>query len=780
MMKHFLLAALFSLLAISAQAQTSFWVATTGSDSNAGTQAAPFLTIQHADNAGVTGFGPGSTIHVAPGTYLGSLGTLSVAGTAASPITYLCDVKWSCRIAPTAAETNNYGVASGGYNNPSISSISSDSNASECAGATPCIKITLASSANMTIFANQWITIEDDAPVNTAANGLWQITVLDQLHFTLNNSGFINSCSSSCGGVRTGHAGAYIIFDGFEIDGTYPGTGQRWFAGIQLGGTGDIMRNMKVHDIAYPPGSNNGGQGGACIADAAGWGASQIQFYNNIAYHCGPKGQKQPFIHAFYVQNPQDKFFNNIAFGASSDCLTTWHDANHNIIMNNIFVDCLADGLDLGQGGQEFPHILTGTPANGSNIITGISTTAGLIVGMSVLDTTNTACVGPNDVNTRISSIDSATQIHVSKNSGSGCGTGDTLQIEYPQTGSYIGNNIAVNAVYFGDGSALFTNSNGNTYTNNSLYNTSWLLADSDTHVNDVPITPSCFVNYVANDGIASDFHLTPGCPAIAAGIATNAPSFDYDGNPVPLGAAPDIGAYAYNPHPHALIDKYWNWLATGFSTAFHKAIYAASTATIQGTNGIGGQTRIFDLDGIGDLWLNGGLTVGGTQPVPSIIGASANGWANTGVATSETNLVSIPYPALGANDSLEIDALFERSGTLTDTVNFVIRLATAGGSCTPGSACSTGSAITNFTANTSSQVALDEHRLVSNTGSPNAQISSDPASGLGPIGASPATYAAQTNAGGFINIDCTTATSISDTCKLDRYAIWFIPGKPH
>lgn len=41
-----------------------------------------------------------------------------------------------------------------------------------------------------------------------------------------------------------------------------------------------------------------------------------------------------------------------------------------------------------------------------------------------------------------------------------------------------------------------------------------------------------------------SDFHLKPGSPAIDAGSAADAPSADLDGNPRPVGAGPDIGAY--------------------------------------------------------------------------------------------------------------------------------------------------------------------------------------------------------------------------------------------
>jgi hypothetical protein len=72
-------------------------------------------------------------------------------------------------------------------------------------------------------------------------------------------------------------------------------------------------------------------------------------------------------------------------------------------------------------------------------------------------------------------------------------------------------------------------------------------LKPNSTHTNDVNGNPA-FVHYAPNDETNSDFHLGVGSPDIASGTTTNAPAFDSDGNPIPLGASPDVGAYAYNP----------------------------------------------------------------------------------------------------------------------------------------------------------------------------------------------------------------------------------------
>jgi hypothetical protein len=79
----------------------NLYVATTGSDSNPGTQAKPLKTIDRADALAL----PGYVIHVAPGTYhvsapsSGSNGIKTTkSGTAADRIKFVSDVKWGAKI----------------------------------------------------------------------------------------------------------------------------------------------------------------------------------------------------------------------------------------------------------------------------------------------------------------------------------------------------------------------------------------------------------------------------------------------------------------------------------------------------------------------------------------------------------------------------------------------------------------------------------------------------------------------------------------------------------
>jgi hypothetical protein len=87
----------------------NFYVAPAGSDSNPGTQAQPFRTIQRAASAVV----PDSTVHVAPGTYAEVIRT-TVSGTATKRIRYVSDVKWAAKIVPVAGAYAMW-MANGGY-----------------------------------------------------------------------------------------------------------------------------------------------------------------------------------------------------------------------------------------------------------------------------------------------------------------------------------------------------------------------------------------------------------------------------------------------------------------------------------------------------------------------------------------------------------------------------------------------------------------------------------------------------------------------------------------
>ena len=81
----------------------NFYVSPNGSDTAAGTKAAPFKTLARAAKAVTKA---GTTVFVAPGTYAGGFKT-TASGTAASRIYWVSTTKWGAKIVPPAKSTNN-------------------------------------------------------------------------------------------------------------------------------------------------------------------------------------------------------------------------------------------------------------------------------------------------------------------------------------------------------------------------------------------------------------------------------------------------------------------------------------------------------------------------------------------------------------------------------------------------------------------------------------------------------------------------------------------------
>ena len=82
-------------------APADLYVSPSGSDTNAGTQSAPFKTILGASRAAT----PGVTIRVAPGVYAGGFQT-TASGTAEARIRYVSQSRFGAKIVPPASSTN--------------------------------------------------------------------------------------------------------------------------------------------------------------------------------------------------------------------------------------------------------------------------------------------------------------------------------------------------------------------------------------------------------------------------------------------------------------------------------------------------------------------------------------------------------------------------------------------------------------------------------------------------------------------------------------------------
>ena len=104
-------AVLLAAVGANASAQTPstsiyhLYVSPTGSDYNTGSSSSPFKTISKA--AAVAK--PGTTVHVAPGTYYGNVAT-KTSGTSTNPIIFLSTTNWGAKVVGSGTEamwTNN-------------------------------------------------------------------------------------------------------------------------------------------------------------------------------------------------------------------------------------------------------------------------------------------------------------------------------------------------------------------------------------------------------------------------------------------------------------------------------------------------------------------------------------------------------------------------------------------------------------------------------------------------------------------------------------------------
>jgi hypothetical protein len=81
----------------------NYYVSPTGSDTAAGTKAAPFKTLARAAKAATRA---GTTVWVAPGTYAGGIKT-TASGTNSARIYWVSTTKWGAKIVPPASSSNN-------------------------------------------------------------------------------------------------------------------------------------------------------------------------------------------------------------------------------------------------------------------------------------------------------------------------------------------------------------------------------------------------------------------------------------------------------------------------------------------------------------------------------------------------------------------------------------------------------------------------------------------------------------------------------------------------
>jgi hypothetical protein len=128
-----------------------------------------------------------------------------------------------------------------------------------------------------------------------------------------------------------------------------------------------------------------------------------------------------------------------------------------------------------------------------------------------------------------------------------------TMQgIEIPMVGATSNVNIKNNIVQGFDKEPVYASgSSGETLKNVVITNNIFYNNGNNNQPLFSGITASPYVYQNNQEGVnpsfvsSTNFHLNPGSPAIDKGINVGSTS-DYDGNSVPYGSAPDIGAYEY------------------------------------------------------------------------------------------------------------------------------------------------------------------------------------------------------------------------------------------
>ena len=157
---------------------------------------------------------------------------------------------------------------------------------------------------------------------------------------------------------------------------------------------------------------------------------------------------------------------------------------------------------------------------------------------------------------------------------------------------------------------------------------------------------------------------------------------------------------------------------------------------------------------------------------IPYAVAQSGTLVNNSGLRTTETLLAGAQFPTLGDQDALKMSLLFSTGG---NSENFITRLSTT--TCTVLTACTAGTQVNNQSGAcpvTGSLVGVcSVEQWIRNAGATNSQVG-------GVIGTTGSTPAVETNAGGFINVDCISATTgASDACGLLGATLVVYPGWP-
>jgi hypothetical protein len=141
--------------------------------------------------------------------------------------------------------------------------------------------------------------------------------------------------------------GAYVVINGFEIDGSPPagGEGSPWRVGIYSTGSHSVIRDNHVHDIAISTPCTD--LGGAGVEGDAYYGGSNIDLRDNVVHDIGSAGCR--YVHGAY-QTATGSVTGNVVYRVSGWGIHLWHDAHDITITRNIVFNNTNGGILVGGG----------------------------------------------------------------------------------------------------------------------------------------------------------------------------------------------------------------------------------------------------------------------------------------------------------------------------------------------------------------------------------------------------------------------------------------------
>lgn len=240
-----------------------FYVSPDGADSNPGTQAAPFRTLQKAADT----VGADSTVHVAPGTYSGNV-RIRKSGQEAARIYFVSEQPGAARIVPPSTSSNASAINIEGSH---VTVSGFDIDGSDHAGGTKW-RIGILSNASD-------VSIENNRIHDIAAQP--------------------GDCTNSGGGgivADSSGGGTGVTIDGNDVHDIGPTTECHFIHGIYMSTTGTVSNNL-IHRTSY---------GGVQL-----WhDADQVSIVNNTIFNT-PKAIIVGTGERYHLSHPGDN--NNVA-----------------------------------------------------------------------------------------------------------------------------------------------------------------------------------------------------------------------------------------------------------------------------------------------------------------------------------------------------------------------------------------------------------------------------------------------------------------------------------